>query len=387
MKRKFIKYFFSFLLVFGVFTLTNSCFCATAQKGNKVFFEKPSTWTGEKIYANLINSTTNETATTAPGYELAFQSSAFSVEGLFDLKGDLYSFTVPDTIVGTYDKISFTDQTTTSENLDFNPNALYKMGEKAFIPNTYDSKFVIALQLFVSNLKKANTDANTELIDSVNQLSVKVQQMLVDEGQASVDLMTNLFNPLHNLSNLLKKDSTSINELNKTIKDGKDAIYNGGYTQDTTEKLSTDIAKGDNMVNNEQYFENDQIKNMTTTIRNDINSLVPDTTELEKLLNDAKNIEQKKYTDETVKVLNDAITNTTAQLANKDTLTVLKIKDLTASLKNAISSLKEKEIVTETTNPPTGDILYIIIIVLAVAALAIGFTVVYSKKKKSTITK
>jgi hypothetical protein len=91
--------------------------------------------------------------------------------------------------------------------------------------------------------------------------------------------------------------------------------------------------------------------------------------------------------EETIKTQTDTLINTKHDLKYKNSLTVDTKNHLIKNIKYLVNSLNKPNMVIEITNPPTGDILYIVITILAISVVIICFTVVYSKKKKQSQNK
>lgn len=295
------KYLFSIIVLFSFLILSNSCFGKAASNGDKVYFQKPDSWTGDKIYANLIKSVDGSTLTATPGIELTKKLSKFKLDDLYELKGDLYSFYVPNEIEAGFDKIVFSNGNDTTLNstieTDFSNNSLYIVngGSGTAQTTTISSAFNITLstklQRFALMLNTENP--NSEIKNNLTTIATNVQLALANLD--SYDLYENVINPLSDINTILQKDSTSIDNLKDKIDEGKSTIKDGGYTTDTTQKLESDITNAQNMVENNEYFTNIQIIDITTTIDKDIQNLIVDTLEFEKILKDAKNIDTTIY--------------------------------------------------------------------------------------------
>lgn len=395
MKRSYSKCLFGTLFIFTLFIFTNTIFCATSTVNDIYCFERPDSWNGNKIYVNLINSTDNSKAFPEPGKEISKVLDKFKFYNIFELNAELYALSITNDIAskGNYDKIVFSngndENNITNQTLpiDIKNNVIYTVTDgsgtsqvcKATFPFNIDT--VTHITLFLQKLQKINTNIDNEIIQSINNISNNIQNLSAD--LEACNLLNDILNPLDNINKKFSKDNSLIDDLNKKIDEAKDAIRDEGYTQESVKKLENTITEAENIKNNIDYFTNDQINDIINALDEDIKNLVPDTSKLEEALENAKKVETGKYTDETVKVLKDAIANAEEALKNKSNLTIDKVNELTKALNDAINALKEKNIVNENTNPTTGDILYIVIPLLVLAVLVIAFTVVYSKKKNS----
>lgn len=397
MKKSSLKYFFSIILVFCFLTLTNNYFCATANSSDNYYFQKPDSWTGNKIYVNLIDSSTNTTAFPEPGTEISKVLNKFKLNNIFELNGDLYKLSMNEEIIskGNFDKIIFsngndeqniTNQTTPA---DITNNMIYVVtqgtgtSQSITATNPFNISVVTEIQKFSANLKNKNPQLDENITNNLQKIATTLQKTLV--GLYDYNLDNDLLIPLQEVDKYLSKDEGLYDELNKKIDEAKNTIKDQDITQENISKVDETIKEADNIKNNYDYFTNDQVNDIIKKLDEGIKSILPDTSSLEKLLETAKKIDIQKYTDETAKVLSDAIKTTEEAL--KGSLTTSKITELTNTLNDAINKLIEKNITNKITNPATGDILYIIIPVLVIATLAILFTIVYSKKKNKSQSK
>lgn len=399
MKKTYLKFLLGITLVFCFFAVTNACFCATAKSTDRYYFEKPDSWDGSKVYINLIDSSSNTTAFPEPGTEISKILNKFKIENVFEINGDIYKFVMNDEIAatGNFDKIVFsngnddTNVTNKTNPVDLSSNVIYKIsGGTGLAQDCIDSQaFNITastnIRMFSDTLKEKNTNLDQDIINNLEKIAVTLQK--ITARLTNYDLGDDLLIPLNEVNNYLQKEDNLYDELNKKIEEGKNAIKDGGYTKDSTTKLEAQIKNGETVKENYNYYTNDQVKNTIQSIDYAIKNLVVDTSKLEETLNKAKDIVTNKYTDETAKILSDAINKVEEALKDTTSLTVKSVNDYITTLNDAINKLVEKTITNENTNPATGDILFIIIPVLVVAILAILFTVVYSKKKKQSQTK
>ena len=140
------------------------------------------------------------------------------------------------------------------------------------------------------------------------------------------------------------------------------------------------------------------ISNMETAY----NNLVVDKSELEALINTAKNINSELYTDNSVQALRTTLENAT-NIYESDDSSYSDVQTQIEKLKTAISSLvekssentdssnadnsteetKEQEENSLTSNPYTGDIILIITGILILASIILAVTTIYLKKNKN----
>ena len=199
---------------------------------------------------------------------------------------------------------------------------------------------------------------------------------------------------IEKLNLLMKKLVVNTTELEKLYEKASQ-IDKTKYTDDSVKELTERMNEAKNALDNKEDLTIEDLDRVTNNLSDAINGLVPDTSALEDLINKANNIDKSKYTDDSVKNLEDTINEAKNILANDNDLTVGKIDDISNKLNNAINSLVEKNTTNSeqnndnalvadqsSSNPSTGDVLAIIIIVMVAAIVVIGFTSVYLKKKK-----
>lgn len=394
MKKNYLKFLFGVLIVFSFFIFTGKVFCTTAKVNDTYYLEKPDSWKGSETYVNLINSNDNSKAFTEPGKKISKVLDKFNFFNIVELSGDLYMLPVTNDIAstGTYDKIIFSNgnNETTIENIsqyiDISDNTVYNITDENGVWKISTLEFGIdnatKLQSFSRTIQTINPNVSNEIITSLDSISYNIQKILA--GFSDVNVLEDVLRPLSISNKEFSKNSSLIDDLNKKIDEAKNIIKNGGYTEESTKKLEETIKESESIRDNIDYFTNKQVNDMINKLDQDINGLIPNTSELEKIIDEAKKIENDKYTDESSKILTDAIIKAEDSLNNKNSLTLDKINELIKNIKDAMSNLKEKNIVVEGNNPATGDILYIIIPVLVICVLTIAFTVIYSKKKNKS---
>lgn len=398
-KLKKLTYLFIIFSTFCFSAFFNTCFAAVAKSNDTYYFEKPDSWNKTKVYINLINGTTNQTAFEEPGIEISKVLDKFKLNKVFELDGDLYKFSMTDEIMskGDFDKIVFSNGDNTSNIIhktkmtDIANGYIYKITggtglEQIATPsNSFNITTATNMQTFSTELQKINKNINSDIIKTLDTVTTNIQKILADA--TSCDIEKDILIPLSNISKDFSKDNNLLDELNKKIEEGKNKLKDNIYTEDTTKALENALNDAEIIRKNIDYYTNNQVKDIISKLDKAINGLVKkiDTSKLEETLNKAKEIETNKYTDESVKLLSEAITNAENALKDKSTLSAEKIDELTNKLNEAINALKDKNIANKVTNPATGDILYIVIPILVIAALVIAFTIVYSKKKKKLI--
>ena len=206
---------------------------------------------------------------------------------------------------------------------------------------------------------------------------------------------------IERLNLLMKKLVVDTTELEKLYEKASQ-IDKSKYTEDSTNELTDKMNDAKNALDNKENLTIEELDRVTNNLNDAINNLVADTSALEDLINKANNIDKSKYTEDSVKNLENVVDEAQNILTNDDTdLTVEKIEDISNKLNDAINSLKEKSSInseqnkTDVTdvsdvtvtdqsksNPSTGDVLAIILIIMVIAIVVIGFTSVYLKKKK-----
>lgn len=396
MKKTHLKFLFSIMLIFTFFVLTTTYFCATATKTHEYYFEKPDSWTGNKVYINLLDSNTNTKAFPDPGAEIPKILDKFTIPNTFELNGALYAFSMNEEVAsrGNFDKIIFSsgndsqniiNQTQTTDIVD---RSIYKVTGgsgtlQEVTTSNFDINVVTDIQFFTQDLKNKNPQLNESTISNLEKVTLTLQKILANSYD--YNLSNDLLIPLQEINNYLSKDEGQYEELNKKIEEANNILNNPENKQENISKLEQNLKDAENIKDNYDYFTKDQVNDIIKILDEEIEKLLPDTSKLEEILEKAKNIDISKYTDETAKLLSDAIAKTEDAL--KGNLTTSKITELTTALNDAISKLLEKNITNEDKNPATGDILYIIIPVLVIATLAILFTIVYSKKKNKSESK
>lgn len=360
-----------------------------------VFFEKPDSWASDDVYVNFVDSQTSNLAFDEPGVKMNKVLEKASYGPVFTITNDIYALPISLTPLqdNHFDQVIFTSGTQQDKTV---PATLvsYKryivdggegLNQTTATPDTklFDITLATTLEQNLENLNEINPDLYQTLKRPINKLIYDVQYILSDPPFSSFN---ESFNRVITNKDIIKdafqKDPNSVEELRKKIAEANEKINEDGYTEDSIQTLANEIPNAQHILDNEQYFTQDQIDSETETLDNLIKGLVPITTDLEKLIEEAKTIDPDKYTDESGNNLKTAIDDAEKALEDKSNLTLDKVKELTKNLKDAIDGLEEKKVKNESNNPATGDILAIILPLLALASVAGIFTFVYSKKQK-----
>ncbi len=458
MKKNYFKYIIGVLIVFSFFFITNVSFCATANADETVCFIKPDSWDGTKLKLTLLNDQ-NDTLDITPeeGVLKKISNISYINTTLGDFNGDIYNFKIPNLEDKTYTKLKFStsDESNTSTTLEYQPSKAYKISsgsDNNQTLSTFEVKIALGVELqkIKADIIKYNPDCSTSVMDNLDTIIQDVQKYVVN---ITSNIWDKIFTPLSSFLTYFEKDTESLDKLNSTIQKAKSTLEPGGYDDNSTKALQENITKAESAVENSSVFTNDQIKELTKQLETSISNLVVDTSTLESLLLQAKDIMDFSdyFTDDSIKNLPDTISNAQEGINDKENLTVDKVKELTNSLKDliekaeydlsalnelikkaesidvsnytddsvqvlkdaltkaksinetsdlsiqdyistvsnlktALDGLSQKQVTpnnTATSNPSTGDILYIIIPIIVLALVVIGFTFVYSKKKKN----
>ena len=356
------------------------------------FFEKPEAWGNNEIYINFINSQTGDLTFEEPGLKLHKLMDKQSIfEGIIELPEELYGLAVQSSNLNGADKVIFSSGSSASNitnktiAADLAPFRIFSITGGEGLEQTVDTtgtfsiNTVTAIQKAYRNLKQKNPELAEILETQFEDLQTSIQEILVE---ITAERAQSFIENAKVITDTFTKDPNSIEELKAKIAEANEKVGDEDYTEDSRTPLSQEIEIAQNIVDNESIFSQDQIDAETEELDNFIKGLVPVTTELEKAIEEAKAIDPEKYTDETVKKLYDAVEEGQNGLNNKTSLTPDKVKELTKNIKDAIAALEEKKATTESKNPATGDILAIILPILALASVAGVFTFVYSKKQK-----
>ena len=152
-----------------------------------------------------------------------------------------------------------------------------------------------------------------------------------------------------------------------------------------TQKITIVIVPSNITLQSQNYDSDHKEEWNNTTYKEEVEKVMTEIySDLEEAINQAKSIDTSKYTEESVKVLEDAIAE--AEAADKDVTTnnQTEIKALKQALEDAIDSLEDKPIEIgdvsniSAENPKTGDT---IIACAFVALLLIAVIIVLSVKK------
>lgn len=360
----------------------------------QVFFDKPDSWKNSDVYVNFVNSVTGELAFDEPGQKMMKVLDKFSFDPVMEFPNDLYAFPISSTPLteNNFDRVVFSsgasttsisDKTVPAELIEF---ARYTVTDGEELSQTVTSGKVLnvtiptSIQRFATDLRQKNPELYQTLEETINSLIFRLQQIVAEEYD--VNEINAAMDSINTIKDTFVKDPNSTKELEEKIAEANEKITEEGYTEESISALEDEIPNAQNIVDNETYFSQDQIDAETENLDNLIKGLVPVTTDLEKAIEEAKAIDPEKYTDETAKALDEAVKAGQECIDNKTAYTPDQVKELTKNIKDAMAALEEKKIATETKNPATGDILAIILPILALASVAGIFTFVYSKKRK-----
>ena len=358
------------------------------------FFEKGDSWENEDVYVNFVDSTTGNLAFDEPGIKMRKVLEKDAYEPILTISNDLYALPISrssltgnnfDQVIfsGGSDASNITDKTVASSLTPFRKYVITggeKMAQTVNSTEHFDTTVVTTVQKEIRNLKNVNPELYNQMKDTLNSVPTLIQEIIAELNFYSFN---ELFEDLDEIKEVItSKDPNSIEALRKKIAEANEKITEEGYTDDSIQALTDEIPAAQNILDNEVYFSQAQIDSETETLDNLIKGLIPDTTELEKVVEEAKEIDTDKYTDDSVKNLNDNLDKAQEGLENKTGLTPDSVKELTNNLRDAIAALEEKTTTNESKNPATGDILAIILPILALATVTGIFTFVYSKKQK-----
>lgn len=181
-----------------------------------------------------------------------------------------------------------------------------------------------------------------------------------------------------------------------------EAVDTSKYAPDLVDAFVESIENSKNLLQNPSTITISDMKTAISNMETAYNNLVVDKSELEALINTAKNINPELYTDNSVQALRTTLENAT-NIYESDDSSYSDVQTQIEKLKTAISSLvkkssentdssnadnsteetKEQEENSLTSNPYTGDIILIITGILILASIISVVTTIYLKKNKN----
>ena len=408
MKKISLKSLFSLTFVFFFLTLASFCFGA-AKENDEVYLEKPTNWADDSVYVQLTDTSDNSNLFPEPGMKMDKFLDGFSLNTgyesyIFSIK-DVYKVTIPAVNGKNYDKLSFSNGNEKTPAIEYSTK-IFNIDENLNVldfSESYSNGYNVTLQRFYNELPEKNKTIDQNLLNTILSNIQSGYTNLAKYCLNTSDVST--FEFLTNLSEVslyMTKPEDKFNQLDQKISDASNAVNDPRYIEDNKDDLRAALPVAQEIRENYIYYTNDQVDDIIERLNLLMKKLVVDTTELEKLYEKASQIDKSKYTEDSVKNLENVVDEAQNILTNDDTdLTVEKIEDISNKLNDAINSLKEKSSINSEqnktdvsdvsdvtvtdqskSNPSTGDVLAIILIIMAIAIVVIGFTSVYLKKKK-----
>ena len=264
------------------------------------------------------------------------------------------------TFVGRYDL----PEGVTGEKLEVNVNVKVRVKEEPKLEVNKDK-----LKEIINKTEKLDLENKTEeSIKALNEAISKGKEILNKEEVAQEEIngaVKAIETAIENLKDEEKPEPKP--EVDKTrleeIINKAENIELGGKTEDSIKVLNEAIAKGKEILNKEEVTQEEldnAVKNIELAIKNLEDKKDPesepevDKIKLEEIINKAKNINTKCKTENSIKVLNEAIAKG-KEILNKKEMTQEDIDNAVKSIEDAINSLKDEEKPTKPQTPSDSE--------------------------------
>lgn len=378
-------------------TVINECSYLKAE--DTIYFEKNDSW-GDDIYIYMWNSQN--------------EYSAWGTTKMTKVDGNLYSYTLNESdgtiSLDGMNNVIFSDQTNQTKNLSIvGKTTLFKINDTPLSNGKYDgfwaySTVKTSLANLINNTKAPLNDEQYYTVDSYkiykDQMDLANTLMNTKYIAASYAGYTSQYDKsligLDFAYNNLKIDPTILRNKIDELKE----VDTTPYENESVNNFNNSITNAENILNDINNITVEKIKNAINDMQTAYDNLVLDKTELKKLIDEANNLDKSKYTDGSVTSLENALQDATNVYTNNNA-TYDEIKNQISTLKDTISKLELKNennnveldeksntnTTTEnTSNPFTGDIVYIFIglLVVAIVIFIISFIILKKKKAKNT---
>ncbi|MGN1297208.1 MAG: starch-binding protein [Clostridia bacterium] len=373
----------------------------TVTLGDTIYFEKPNTWS-ETVYIYMWNSVTNTS-----------NADWNSKPSMAQVSDSLYSYTLSDTDNNAsdgFDMVIFAGSE--DGNKKQTKDLSFVNGSSTFIANNYedngkyDGHWIYEDKSTLSTLVQNTTlptgdelyyteDSYKNYKEQFNLAKTVINSKYVPItftdfiSQYDISLMALQF-AYDNLKINTQILSDKINEMEN--------VDTSRYEQSLVDAFDTSIQDAKNLLANPDSITVSNMKDAIANMETAYNNLVVDKTELETVINNAKEIDTTLYTDESAKNLLDALTKAT-EIYEDENASYADVQDQITKLNDAISKLvlKENEKDKNSTdnqntsvaeesntssNPYTGDMILTLVVILSMAVIVCTCTTIYLKKHK-----
>ena len=385
----------------------NLSFSSTSlQLGDTVYFEKPDSW-DSNVFIYMWNSSTGNKNS---------DWSNTSMTKVYE-SDTLYSYTLSDSdwnVSGGFDKLIFgagskqtKDLSTVGSNLIFKANSdpISSGSDNGKYDGRwlYTSNQLSQLSLLVQQKVVPSSDIPYYTTDSyaIYKEQFDLAQAVVNSTYVAVtyfDLTSQYNKSLIALP--FAYDNLKINTqiLSDKINEMKN-VDTSRYEQSLVDAFNSTIQNAENLITNPNIITIANMKEAITNMETAYNNLVVDKTELETLINQAKEIDTTLYTDESTENLLNTLTTATNVYEDVNA-SYSDVQEQIIKLNDAISKLLLKETVNNeditdnqntpiveesntNSNPYTSDTILALIGVLAISVIICIGTTIYLKKYKN----
>lgn len=380
-------------------------FSATSlQLGDTVYFEKPDSW-DSNVFIYMWNSSTGN------------RNSDWSTTSMTKLSDTLYSYTLSNSdwnVSGGFDMVIFGAGSKQTKDLStVGSNLIFKANSDPISSGNDNGKYDGIWVYTSSQLSKLSTliqetTIPVEDISYYTEDSYKIYKEQFDLAQTVVN-STYVAVTYYDLTSQYNKslialpfayDNLKINT--QILSDKIDEMKNvdaSRYEQSLVDAFNTTIQNAESLIANPDSITITNMKEAIANMEIAYNNLVVDKTELETVINKAKEIDTTLYTDESAENLLNALTEAT-EVYEDDNTSYSDVQEQIAKLNDAISKLllkanekdenttdNQNDTVTQennvNSNPYTSDTILALIGILAIAIIICIGTTIYLKKYKN----
>lgn len=396
---------------------------SSVYKNDTLYFEKPDSWTNN-IFIYMWNSGSGN------------NNGDWKSKSMTNVSGNLYSYTITDSDWNSsngYDMVIFADDNFQTKNLNVvNSDLIFKANASAISSGDdtgkYDGIWVYTseqLSALTTLISQTTVPASDESYYTKDSYKIYKEQFDLAKTVSESDYVAATYFDLtsqYNKSLIALRFAYDNLQLDTTILSNKiDEMKNvdtSKYEQSLVDNFNTSIQNSEALLNDTTNLTVAKIKEAISNMESTYNSLVVDKSELEDLINKAKDIDTTLYTEESVKNFVDSLNQAIATFENQDS-SHNDVQDQIKSLNNSISNLqlKDEENTGDTTdkdetnddktdnktedenvnnteeekkednknsyNPSTGDIIFLLAGVLTLAIITFIITTLYAKKQKN----
>lgn len=379
----------------------------TLYSGDTVCFEKPESWDSD-VFVYFWNSYSGK------------ENSSWGSTHMTNESGNLYSYTLSsadNNVADSFDMVIFAAGSQQTKNLSTVDTDLIFIGYNEAMDSGNDSGKFDGVWVYnsaslstLSTLVKNTTLAASEE-DYYTEASYKIYKEQFD--LAKTLLASNYVSATYyNYTSQYSKSLIALQfaydnlELDTTILSNKinemKNVETSKYEQSLVDAFNITIKDAETILSTPDTLTVAKIKSAIYNMDTAYNNLVVDKSELEALINKAKNIDTTLYTEESIKTLLDSLTTATNTFENQNT-SYTDVQSQITTLNNAISNLilkektntnedeslsnveenKQEEVIQTNSNPYTRDIIFLLAGVLILAIAIFIITTLYLRKQKN----